>query len=321
MGEIPFEGRILRSVIYIQNSCGKFGTGVLISHKTPEGDRISLFIITNKHVLQDEKRAFCDYIIVRFYNKPEVETQSKIVNVKIELKYNGELSNRVFLHPEKQVDLVGILINDLTQSIQRIDYVTLDENLLLTRDKIIDEVIEIGENVLVLGYPAGVYSQENYLPVAKSGIIASSPYENLTLQFGKEVIKGKIILVDSALFGGSSGGPVFIKPRWKVEKDRRSGKQTVQLGTGIPTYLLGIQSSAIESNEKIYTRIIKNSETSSQVSDTTVVEKDEKGEYFYLSKPIMLNLVFSAEYIFDIFKEFDKRFPISQREIGKHDDK
>ena len=147
----------------------------------------------------------------------------------------------------------------------------------------------------------------------KSGLLASSSSEDLLLKLGNKEIKGKIYLVEGALFGGNSGGPVFVKVRERIKREEDGLRQTVQIGQYLPIYLLGVQSSSIQLKEKIYTRIFEGGESSKITTQTNIdkkVIKDSAGEYIELDKEVMLNVVFSAEYLNDIFDLYLERFKL-----------
>lgn len=312
MADIPLQKIILKSTVYIKNEFGNVGSGFLISKKMGE-NRSAVFLITNKHVLRkDGDGDYSRYIDVRFYKKDPKDNESAIQWSRIPiLGRKDKFSEIVFMHPEEQIDIVGISINDLVNRFSSIiDFINFRDDNILTREIAQKEAIDAGEDLLVLGYTAGIFSKNNYLPLVKSCLLSSSSSEDLAITLGDKIIKGKIYLVDGSLFGGNSGGPVIIKSRWKITREKDGIHQNVNLGEGLPLYILGVQSQSIQLNEKIYTRIFGQEETPLITSRKNVdkrVEKDDRGEYIPVDKDIMLNIVFSAEYINDIFDMFMKK--------------
>lgn len=65
--------------------------------------------------------------------------------------------------------------------------------------------IEVGDDVLIIGYPYGYYDSVNLYPIVKSGMIASSLYNSFEGQ--------PCFLIDAKLFPGSSGSLVVSKPQ------------------------------------------------------------------------------------------------------------
>ena len=71
-------------------------------------------------------------------------------------------------------------------------------------EKFIDfdfEKIYAGQKILFVGYPKGFFDTKNFLPVVRSGSIASIP----SIDFEGR----KQLLIDAQVFPGSSGSPVF----------------------------------------------------------------------------------------------------------------
>src|SRR5205823_3600197 len=75
-----------------------------------------------------------------------------------------------------------------------------DQGMLPT-PKALDD-LDAMEEVVFVGYPNGIYDQQNLTPVARRGTLAT-PYQldwNGRPEF----------MIDASVFGGSSGSPVFI---------------------------------------------------------------------------------------------------------------
>lgn len=120
----------------------------------------------------------------------------------------GDLYNRCKFHQLDEIDVAVVDILDI--------FVTTlsgpDSKELIAFDSIGDGQfpgerkfpIEVGDDVLVVGYPRGFYDEFSKFPIVKSGIIAS----RWGFPFG-----GKPhFLVDAKLFPGSSGSLVISKP-------------------------------------------------------------------------------------------------------------
>lgn len=65
------------------------------------------------------------------------------------------------------------------------------------------QVLELGavENILMVGYPIGLWDEANVLPIIRAGITATHP----AIEYGGRAE----FMIDAACFGGSSGSPVF----------------------------------------------------------------------------------------------------------------
>lgn len=307
---VPLQKVFLYSTVYVKNSFGNVGTGFLIAKKVEE-NKMGTFLITNKHILRKNSDGeFSKFIEVRFYSK---DNKKAVEWIKIPILLdNDKFTDIVFMHPQEEVDIVGILISPVINQFQeKINFTRLGEDSILSREIAQKELIDAGEDLLILGYPGGIFSENNYLPLVKTGLLASSSSEDLYLKLGTKEIKGKIYLIEGALFGGNSGGPVFVKIREKVERKEDGLHQSVNIGEYIPMYLLGVQSSSIQLKEKIYTRVfdeINSTKISAKKNIDKKVAKDVDGEYIEIEKEIMLNVVFSSEYIKDIFNAYLKKY-------------
>jgi hypothetical protein len=107
-------------------------------------------------------------------------------------------------HPDPDVDLcilpVAPLASRADKQGKRLFYITLHPAMIPT-DGELAELTAI-EDVVMVGYPVGIWDSANNMPVIRRGITATHPakdYEGLT-QF----------MIDAACFPGSSGSPVFL---------------------------------------------------------------------------------------------------------------
>jgi len=102
------------------------------------------------------------------------------------------------------------------------------------------------EEVMLIGYPDGLYDPVNLTPIVRRGSTATP----LQLDYGGE----PAFLVDASVFPGSSGSPVLIA-NFPTYMNRRTGEVFVG---GSRTMFLGILSSGffIEENGQIEKRAI-----------------------------------------------------------------
>lgn len=106
------------------------------------------------------------------------------------------------LHPTPDVDLCAILFQPLRAEAEKqrkaIFAVLLDTSLILA-DVNLQELSAV-EDVLMVGYPIGLWDDVNNFPLSRRGITATHP----AVDFGGKSIGS----VDIACFPGSSGSPV-----------------------------------------------------------------------------------------------------------------
>jgi hypothetical protein len=107
-------------------------------------------------------------------------------------------------HPSADVDLVLIPIQPLLAQLgavgKRPFYIDLDEAIIPNAETLAK--LNPLEEILMVGYPNGIWDTVNNFPIFRRGITATSC--NLNYQGRSE------FLVDAAVFPGSSGSPVFI---------------------------------------------------------------------------------------------------------------
>jgi len=107
-------------------------------------------------------------------------------------------------HPEAQVDLcvmpIAPLLAEAAAAGKTFFFITLEESLLATHAELSD--LSALEEVLMIGYPNGIWDATNNMPILRRGITATHP--NLDYEGRKE------FMIDAACFPGSSGSPVFL---------------------------------------------------------------------------------------------------------------
>ena len=196
------------------------GSGFLISVEIPgvtTGPLDPTFLVTNKHVIgsfnptdKDKNLVPEDWIGVRFYIRSIPPTNE----VRIPLKdANGELdTSRTVLDPDPLVDVVAIRVDDFLARYRtaKVHVWSLDIDFLQPFSELPGFYANIGALVFALGYPRGVTSLLTNYPVAKVGHLAARGGEELAIQSGPVVYRGKLFLIDGLLVGGNSGGPIVL---------------------------------------------------------------------------------------------------------------
>ena len=124
-----------------------------------------------------------------------------------------ELERRVRFHPSNSVDVALVDVMDcFTTKVAAGQTLTgpytLGAEQLAGQNNI---TVEVGDDILVAGYPRGFYDDVNLFPIVKAGIIAS--------RWGAHFRGQPCFLIDAKLFPGSSGSVVVSKPIDFVIKD------------------------------------------------------------------------------------------------------
>ena len=119
-----------------------------------------------------------------------------------------EYIKRLKVHNNNLVDVAVIEVGDLIidqikQGISLMNFAGLTSDHLPENSKL---TVNVGDEILVAGYPRGFYDMENKFPIVKAGVISS--------KWGCNFNGNPLFLIDSKLFPGSSGSVVLTKPQY-----------------------------------------------------------------------------------------------------------
>lgn len=186
-------------------------------------DRYVEVLVSNRHVFENLQEIT---LHISKLNEKEDEIDG-FVNYRYVVKDRRFL----ILHPDSNVDLALLLVNgiffDVYRQIGRKVYfksVSSEQIANFSSDK-----YDAVEEVLMVGYPNGIWDNVNNRPVIRRGITATDPKSNY---LGKSEF-----LIDCACIEGSSGSPIF-----SVHKGVSVDKfGNVSVGGGQTIELLGIQ--------------------------------------------------------------------------------
>ncbi|CAM3731363.1 trypsin-like peptidase domain-containing protein [Mucilaginibacter galii] len=201
------------------------GTGFFVYKQFPSGD-YKVFLVTNKHMvgqwsLIDTLKLDKD-IKVNFYTKSK-EARIEIVPL---INAQGVPLSTVHAYPNQLIDIVVIDVTDfLRQSSNfNLDVYATEISLLPSLMNLSGFNIFTGDQVFVIGYPAGIGTVTLSMPLIKSAVISSPMVNTLDLPImlannQTTSIYGKLILLDGYIVGGNSGGPVVV-PRRRYPEDK-----------------------------------------------------------------------------------------------------
>jgi hypothetical protein len=184
--------QLLFSTVRLETSQGT-GTGFFFHFKSDDGIHFP-GIITNKHVVHNGPQQEVKFSLhVGQAGNPKPTSES------IDIAFMA----RWIFHPT--VDLcftfTNPLITEIKSRIQKeIFYIPFTEELIWDDSKL--EELQAVEDVLMVGYPIGLFDRNNNLPLFRKGVTASHP----AIDFNGES-KG---VVDCSCFPGSSGSPILL---------------------------------------------------------------------------------------------------------------
>jgi V8-like Glu-specific endopeptidase len=194
--DIPITEQLAYSTVRIvgikMNGKEKFGTGFYYQFQVTD-DMIMPVIITNKHVIKDTIGIeIVVHISDEKWNRKGTQT----------FRYEGA-HLRAINHPDPLVDLCAIPIAlieyNLANGLKHYR-VNATSKQILSEESV--KGLQQVENILMVGYPTGLWDAHNNKPIFRKGITATAPADDYN---GK-----KEILIDMACFAGSSGSPVYL---------------------------------------------------------------------------------------------------------------
>lgn len=197
------------------------GTGTLIYKKISD-TTLSAYLITCKHVLPNKKDSDIIYFDIANSNSPNkfstilVAIYDSIGNLYPGIKFDPDGNDLAV------IDVTGVFAQP---HLRNIINTVIPYDMILTKDSIMPNNINVGDDVFFIGIPSGMYDKRNLSPILRSGVISTPPqeefYYNDMIKAGylakyKEILPDKLdgFLIDANAIGGSSGSLVFLKPQF-----------------------------------------------------------------------------------------------------------
>lgn len=187
--------------------------GDLIEKTQDESNIYSVYLVTNKHVLEN-----LDSIYIRF--NPQNNQSAKDYDIILKTK-NG---SRLWVgHPDPEIDVavLPININNARAEGMKCDFFQSDKHVNNISDLITNEASE-GDNIYIMGFPLGIVDTYRQHVFVRSGVI--SRIKDL---FEK---RSKDFVVDAFVFPGNSGGPVITKPELQSIQGTKSTNSSCLIG-------------------------------------------------------------------------------------------
>lgn len=200
MSTIPkkfIESIVTISVITTNNQKNCIGTGFLIGYlvgNINNTKKYGLFLITNKHVLQNQKKVFIGFNQINAPSSFEAQ---------IDLEQNGQLSYSMHMNPAVDIVAMNINVLFLQQMNAQYQYFRFDDDALKIQDMQSKNIFE-GDIIYSLGYPLNLVNTSSKNPICRLGCV--SRIADLYIPSNPEVN----FLVDAQSFPGNSGGPIIL---------------------------------------------------------------------------------------------------------------
>lgn len=171
------------------------GTGFFVNFLQDESQAIPA-IVTNKHVVAGADRGRFHLTLATSDGLPSIGNHREFVLPNFDSLWIG--------HPDPAVDLavflIGPLLNQVHASGVNLFFIPLRTELIPEDDA--RKAYSTMEEIVMIGYPSGIWDSVNNLPVIRRGITATHPAISWN---GKTEF-----LTDIASFPGSSGSPVLL---------------------------------------------------------------------------------------------------------------
>jgi hypothetical protein len=173
-----------------------FGTGFMFQFLSTNGTLVNT-LVTNKHVLENTDAA------ILTFNPTGEDNKINLKGEKILAKIT-EFSNFWYKHPNPDIDLAFIPLAPIIDKLaleHKYPFMALYRKENFPKSEEWNTLTAL-EQIVVVGYPSGIWDPVNNLPILRRGVAASHP---------KIDYQGKPeFLIDAAVYRGSSGSPVFL---------------------------------------------------------------------------------------------------------------
>ena len=182
--------RLLYNTVRLEGLDGSSGTGFFFTFQTKKGTVPVL--ITNKHV-------------VNYEQNQEMRFHLHLGNDDGPLDENYAVSFKSFWNFHPSQDLCFTFVNPLFEEVKRITgksvfFIPIEESLIYNQEKLLD--LSALEEVVMIGYPIGLWDMIHNFPLFRKGYTGSHPAFDFNSQ--------SVGVVDMSCFPGSSGSPIFI---------------------------------------------------------------------------------------------------------------
>jgi hypothetical protein len=153
-------------------------------------------VVTNRHVVDGAVRGRFKVTLASPEGEPDYR-QHETFEIP-------DFERRWVRHPDPAIDLCALAVAPLFAAVEqvgrRLFHTSLDMTIIPSNADV-DDLTSI-EDVVMVGYPNGIWDERHNMPVIRRGSTATNPRLDWN---GKPEF-----LIDAACFGGSSGSPVFL---------------------------------------------------------------------------------------------------------------
>lgn len=197
------------NTVRIVNEWDEVGTGFLVKTVYDEAGSSDDFLITNRHVIENEGK-FADLITIDLYVQGEKDIET--VEYPVHLKPNGIPIFKCLA--DAWIDITAIKLSDLAAEVPNKAVKFLDTVRLSNKRLVRERDISWGDEVVTLGYPLGMSVGEAKSPILRPAIISSDPLKEIDFvdpDWG-ELKNQDAFFIGAEILDGQSGSIVILKP-------------------------------------------------------------------------------------------------------------
>lgn len=172
------------------------GTGFFFDFLQSKDGNVPV-IITNKHVVKGNDGGRLLFTISNEKGQP-IDSFHHTFNI------SPNFENAWRFHPDPNVDLCAMPIAEIIFSLKEQNmkpyYAPFNKSLIPSKEQLND--LGALEDIIMIGYPNGIWDNINNQPILRKGITATHP--------NKDYLGRREFMGDIASFPGSSGSPVLV---------------------------------------------------------------------------------------------------------------
>lgn len=173
------------------------GTGFLVRWVAPHNPVLSyVMCVTNRHLLAGAQRLSVAVTFCTSDGGPDYGNGTKVDILDI-----GKIA---LFHPNSQIDLAAFsfsaVLNSADHFGRKVFFRMVNRGDIPTDQ--VYSILGVADDILMVGYPDGLFDSHNNMPIVRRGITATTP----ALKFNSR----PEFVVDVAVFPGSSGSPVWL---------------------------------------------------------------------------------------------------------------
>ncbi len=200
------------AVVRIINDNGDSGTGVLITHPVDEvACHSRTFCVSAAHVISRPIESLPTTYSFTLHHRCMVGHSLETASLEVLMHAEDTGNARYRKHPT--CDLLAIEVD--TEQIKARQLNSADGADMLTQARYDEEQLAPGDDVLVIGYPAGIFVASSNEPVVSQGRLATPVFAQTSMPTGPNQAHESTtaFLIDASIMQGSSGSPIILAPR------------------------------------------------------------------------------------------------------------